>query len=157
MRRPRRRAKQAAPKNKGKQYEKDFCQELEDHYKKRIFIQRNKDTGDASGRAGKLVIVAAQPSDFIVTLQGITAYVEVKDCNNKTSFPFSNIRESQWVASKQQVAAKGLYFFVVHHQGTWYCIPAKVILDTTTRKSLPWKDIKEYELKQLVDIKRYFK
>jgi len=151
------RRRRAKPKNQGKSVEKDFCRELELHYKKKIFIQRNRDTADASGRAGKLVVVAAQPSDFIVTLNGITAYVEVKDCNNKTSFPFSNIRESQWVAAKQQVAAKGLYFFVVHHKGQWYCIPAKVILSTTTRKSLPWKDIKEYELKTLVDIKRYFK
>ena len=154
MRRLRSRAK---PKNKGKKHEREFEQVLEAAYKKRVFIHRNKDTGDASGRAGKLTIVAAQPSDYIVTLDGITAYVEVKDCNNKTSFPFSNIRESQWSAAKQQVAAKGLYFFVVHHKGTWFCIPAKVILDTTTRKSLPWKDLTDCELKKLTDIKRYFK
>jgi len=152
-----RRRRRAKPKNQGKKVEGQFQEQLEAHFKKKIFCHRNYDTADATGRAGKLTLVAAQPSDFIVTLNGTTAYVEVKDCNSKTSFPFSNIRESQWNAAKQQVAAKGLYFFVVHHQGTWYCIPAKVILDTTTRKSLPWKDIKQYELKALVDIKRYFK
>ncbi len=153
----RRRTVKAKPKNKGKQYENEFCKELEDFYKKKIFIHRNKDTADASGRAGKLVVVAAQPSDYLVTLNGITAYVEVKDCNNKTSFPFANIRESQRNAAKQQVAAKGLYFFVIHHTGTWYCIPAEVIHNTTTRKSLKWDDIKDYQLAKLVDIKRYFK
>lgn len=152
----RRRSSKAKPKNQGKKYEKDFIEILETFYKKKIFIHRNADTGDASGRAGKLVLMDAQPSDFFVTLNGISAYVECKDCNAKTSFPFSNIRESQMNAAKQQVAAKGKYLFAVHHKGTWYCIPAQKILATTTRKSIPWKDLEKEKLKKLTDIKRYF-
>lgn len=152
------------PNNQGKQVEKLFQETLEAAFKKRIFIHRFQDTGDATaktngrasrtGRRKTVVFVDAQPADFLITLKD-TAYVEVKDCNNATSFPFSNITKSQMIAAKRQVAAKGKYFFVIHHKGTWYCVPAEVILGTTTRKSLPWKDLKPYQLKKLVDIRRY--
>lgn len=153
------------PSNNGKLIEKQFEKTLEAHYKKRLFLERFKDTADATAKANgrskggrkRLVIVDAQPSDYMMTLNGVTAYVEVKDCNNKTSFPFSNITTSQMIAAKRQVAAKGLYFFAIHHKTQWYCVPAEVILNTTTRKSLPWKDLTPYELDKLVDIKRYFK
>jgi len=155
------------PNNKGKEVETLFQTTLETAFKKAVFIERFTDTADATakangrgrrtGRKKTVVIVEAQPADFMVTLNGVTAYTEVKDCNNKTSFPFGNITTSQMNAAKRQVAAKGLYFFVIHHQGQWHCVPAKVILETTTRKSLPWKDLQPYQLKKLVDIKRYFK
>lgn len=154
------------PKNDGKHYEGVFQEELESFYKKNIFIHRFQDTGDATARANgrgrrtgrrkTMVYLEAQPSDFLVTLEGQTAYVEVKDCNSKTSFPFSNITAGQIIAAKRQVAAKGMYLFVIHHKTTWYGVPAEVILGTTKRKSLPWKDLEQYKLKKLSDIKRYF-
>lgn len=152
--------------NEGKHYENVFQNTLETAYKKAVFIERFKDTADATakanargrraGRVKRLVIVDAQPADFMVTLNGVTAYVEVKDCNNKTSFPFSNITTSQMIAAKRQVAAKGLYYFVIHHKGIWHCVPAEVILETTDRKSIRWTDLEAYQLESLTDIKRYF-
>ena len=145
-------------KLKGKQSEKLFCTILEKVYKKSVFIQRLKDTTDATGRAKKLVIVDAQPADFIVTLQGVTAYVEVKESKARTAFPFGNIAISQKIAAKRQVAAHGKYLFVIHRldQGHWYCVPAQRILGVTSRKSLPWKDLRSCKLNKLEDIKRYF-
>lgn len=154
------------PKNKGKYYEDLFRTDLESEFKKQIFIHRFQDTGDATAKARgrskhaarkkEVVYVDSQPSDFLVTLNGVTAYVEVKDCNNKTSFPFGNITHSQMIAAKRQVAAKGRYYFVIHHIGVWFCVPAEVILGVTDRKSIRWVDLQDYRIEGPIDIKRYF-
>ncbi|WCD44182.1 putative holliday junction-specific endonuclease [Xylophilus phage Lumi] len=92
------------------------------------------------------VFTASHPADFIVTSNGETFYAEVKSCSNETSFPFSMIKRSQWIAATMQLAAGGLYFFFIKSEvlGTWFKVPAKVLLDIESRKSITWKDLAPY-------------
>jgi len=96
----------------------------------------------------KKVIVQAHPSDYIVTDNGVTFYAEVKSSENPTSFPFANIKTSQWAAAIQVTAAQGLYFFFIRKEPerVWYKVPASVIIDQYRAgiKSIKWSLLTEY-------------
>lgn len=130
-----------------KKAEKDF----EDHfsqYGKAAFVGRLTDTASAKAIAGKRAFVAAQPSDYIVTVEGQTFYAEVKSTKDERSFHFSNIRKGQLTASRRVVKARGVYLFFVksEYHGQWYCVPAQKIHEVfRQKKHLTWIELEEYK------------
>lgn len=99
--------------------------------------------------------VAPQPSDYLLTHGGTTAFCEVKSSWEKTSFPFGDVQPSQWKAARQQVAAAGEYWFYLlrMHTEQWYRVPAHVMLEVREAgtKSIKWSLLEGYEWIPTVD------
>lgn len=135
-----------AMSGKGKASERMF----EDIFKKlgkRAFVYRFPDKAEVRGRTQNgAVWMRKQPSDYLVTENGVTYYAEVKSSQQKTSFPFSKIQPYQKGSARRQVAAGGLYFFFLHNltTGDWYKVPAEVILNSD-KSSVRWADVDSYK------------
>lgn len=129
-----------------KKVEQEFV-DFFDQYGKDACVIRLSDTAQAKATSGKGAFIQAQPSDFLLTLKGVTHYAEVKSTQNVNSFPFSNIKKGQWAASKKVVGAGGSYFFFIKNLNTdtWYIVPAKVLHAQRPKKSIKWNQIKDYE------------
>jgi penicillin-binding protein-related factor A (putative recombinase) len=127
---------------------------VEEHFKsfwlgKESFCFQFHDTRAAMGSTGsKRVFTSPHPSDFLVTHKGDMHYAEVKSSENAVSFPFSNVKPSQWSAARQQVAAGGKYFFYLFSQrnDSWYKIPGSylVLMFEAGRKSVKWSEITDF-------------
>lgn len=106
---------------------------------KKAFAHRLVDTKAARN------LVENQPSDYVVTANGVTWYAEVKLCAERVSFPFDNISKGQLRAMALQLRAGGEYFVHIKSsdKNRWYHIPAALILDTleSGKKSLKWSEI----------------
>ena len=130
--------------NTGKESEaifSDFLEKLGSH------VERFEDYADVNlGRQKTRKIVSTKPSDFIVTLRGITAFTEVKSMSKGTRFDFSRIERHQWRTAIKVTRAQGLYFFFLHflESNPWYQVPAKTIIEAS-KKSLQEAEIKAYE------------
>lgn len=114
---------------------------------KHAHVQRLSDTAFVRGSTGKSTSIKdAQPSDFIITVKGCTAYAEVKSTISEPSFPFSLIKKNQWSAAKQVVAAQGRYYFWIKREsaGHWYMVPAHIFLAHDAR-SMRWDDLEPYQ------------
>lgn len=137
-------------KNTGVDSEKEFELRLKRAYGKKCFIYRVTDSKEVRGRTGKAVSTKAQPSDYIITIEGKMSYAEVKSCQNKTSFPFSQISDVQWASSKRQYMAGGDYYFVIHNLNTnnWYTVPAFVFHESEKR-SMKWDEMEQYLWREL--------
>lgn len=109
---------------------------------KRNYVYQFHDTKQAKAGRVERIFTSAQPADFIVTSEGVTFYAEVKYCAELTSFPFSNIRKSQWISAAQQTAASGLYYFFIKSEAMrcWYKVPATILLHHP-RKSITWQEL----------------
>lgn len=87
------------------------------------------------GHRNKRKIVSKKPSDFIVTLHGLTAFTEVKSISTGKRFDFSRIERGQWAAALKvtREQANGLYYFYLHflESDKWYQVPAERILKST--------------------------
>lgn len=121
--------------------------------KKTQYVFQFHDSRAAMGAMqSKRVFTTSHPSDFIVTDEGVTFYAEVKSSEDAVSFPFSNIKKSQWTAAIRMAAAKGLYYFFIRHDpvGIWYKIPAQVFIDqyNTGAKSMKWSLLLEYKWRE---------
>lgn len=113
---------------------------------KRAHVQRLTDTAFVRGTTGRAASFKdAQPSDYIITLEGTTFYAEVKSTQSEPSFPFSLIKKSQWAAARMVTAAGGHYRFYIRRESTkrWYVVPAVVFI-THTAKSIRWHEIEGY-------------
>lgn len=90
-------------------------------------------------------MIAAQPSDYVVTLNGEVFFAEVKSTSDELTFHFSNIRRGQWNASRRITRAGGKYLFFIKslHWDQWYCVPAQVLHANPT-KSMRWTQLKDY-------------
>lgn len=115
---------------------------------KQSFCFQFHDTRAAMGASGsKRVFTAPHPSDFLVTHHGDMFYAEVKSFAGP-SFPFSNVKPSQWSAARQQVAAGGKYFFFLFStgNGTWFKLEASFLLGIfeTGRKSVKVSEILDF-------------
>ena len=122
--------------------------EFEDVYArmgKGAFVHRMSDTAAAKATSGKKAFVKAQPSDYLVTVNGHTFYAEVKSSHDPVAFHHSNIQPYQMAASKRITKAGGDYVFFIKNilTGKWYCVPASVIHASAT-KSTKWADIETY-------------
>jgi len=130
-----------------KKAEKDFEKSFEPLGKKAA-VFRLTDTAAAKAVAGKRAFVAAQPSDYMIVMDGQTFFAEVKSTSDETSFHFSNIQKRQIAASRRIVAAGGGYFFFIKSlaRDQWFCVPAVVIHRTLKAgiKHLKWDQIQEY-------------
>ena len=129
-------------KNTGKPSEKLFEAFL-DRLGKRACYFRLVDASEITGRTGKVAVSArAQPSDYMVTMDGETFYAEVKSTVSKTSFPFSMIKPAQFAAGTRVTAAGGIYKIFIHRldTDTWYVIPFRRVLETK-RSSIPWSEL----------------
>lgn len=115
-------------------------------YGKEACVIRLPDTAAAKAVGGKNSFVAAQPSDFLLTLKGVTHYAEVKSSSNQVSFSFGGIQKGQWNMSRKIVRAGGSYLFFIKNQVSqqWYLIPAAV-LHNHPKKSIKWKEIETYK------------
>lgn len=127
----------------------EFEARFTDRYGKRAFVCWLADTALAKGIRGKSALALPQPSDAIVTLNGHTWYAEVKSSENPVSFPFGDIRPSQWAASVRQVAAGGEYLFYLKSlaTGLWFAVPAQVFHEIRAGgvKSAKWADLHPYQ------------
>lgn len=130
---------------KWKQAEIDFKESF-DRYGKDAYVHRFTDTATAKATSGAGAFVAAQPSDFLVTLSGSSFYAEVKSTIDPTTFHYSNVRKGQWAAARMITRAGGLYFFFLksEHLGQWYCVPAAVLINHT-KKSIEWTELEPYK------------
>lgn len=136
--------------NTGNESEKIFELNLKRQHGKRVFIYRVTDSKEIRGlNKSKRIKTKAQPSDYVITEEGEMYYAEVKSSKNKTSFPFGNISDEQWRASKRQYMAFGVYYFFLHNLNTnlWYKLPAEILHETKSSgvKSLKWKTLTKYE------------
>jgi len=136
-------------KNTGKPSEK-FFEGVLDSLGKRASYFRLVDASEITGRTGKIAESArAQPSDYIVTLDGTTFYAEVKSTQNKTSFPFSLLKPAQWAAGVVVTGARGIYKVYVHNLNTdrWYVVPFTLIkqVKDAGKASIPWEQLKDYQ------------
>lgn len=130
-----------------KQAERDF-EGFFKTYGKKAFVHRLTDTAAAKATGGAKAFVVAQPSDYIVTIQGVgTAFAEVKTSKHKTSFPHSNIQPKQLASARRIIMAGGAYLFFIKNllTGIWYLLPAQVILNNRASKSTRWADIEKYQ------------
>lgn len=129
------------------------------NHRKDCNLYRFEDFGDVNFRSGRntrlagKVGVTERPSDYLLTVQGQMAYVEVKSCANKTSFPFSNIRGSQWRSALKQTKAGGEYLFMIYssEHNQWFRVPASVLIETKDngKQSLAYKDIQAYRWSEM--------
>lgn len=112
------------------------------------FVFQFHDTRAAMGASGsRRVFTTSHPSDYLVTSRGQMYYAEVKDSENETSFPFANIKKSQWAAATQQAAAGGNYYFFIRRNlcGTWYKVPAILLLQIRRiKQSVKWTELSDF-------------
>ena len=127
-----------------KQVEKEF-EAIFTAKGKKAFVHRVTDTAAAKATSGKKAFVKAQPSDYIVTDNGLTYFAEVKSSEHVTSFPHSNIQKFQLASARRITTAGGVYIFFLKNlnTGTWYCVPAEVII-ASEKASTRWEDIEPY-------------
>lgn len=95
------------------------------------------------------LVVPNQPSDRVVVRLGVTFFAEVKSSQNATSFPFSNVKGTQWGWAKRLTRAGSDYRFFLHNIVTdqWYEVPAQHLLKIRAegRQSVKWILIEEFK------------
>lgn len=130
-------------KNTGVKSEEIFEQKIQKMYGKGCYLHQMVDSKQARNK------VKSNPSDWVVTILGTTAYAEVKSCSDKTSFPFSNFTKGQMNGMTRQAAAGGKYWIFIHHILTdqWYWIDSYTVLSTIDngKKSLSWKELENHK------------
>lgn len=111
---------------------------------------RFQDALDATKRGGfsrGIVPMAKNPSDFIITDNGVTFYAEVKHTEN-TSGVTRALFEQQRAIRDRILTARGEYWYYIYsvniHQ--WYRIPGSVIRDNPNVK---WKELGKYMITYL--------
>ena len=107
------------------------------------------DAAEVRGRTGKIGFVRAMPSDYVIVVNGITEFAEVKSTQDPTAFRFSLLKTSQGAAAPQVLAAGGNYNVYVHRlvDDTWFKVPFSLIQKTKNdgKQSIKWEDLKDYE------------
>ena len=74
-------------------------------------------------------------------------YIEfdAKECQNKTSFPLSNIKEHQLEHIKKVIKQKGIVFLIIYMNNEFYLLKGEDIIayiDSNDRKSIEFEYIK---------------
>lgn len=137
-----------ASRNTGKSSEAQW----EAHFSslgKRAYFYRVVDAAEVRGRTGKIGFVRSAPSDYVLTVDGLTSFAEVKSTENKTSFPFSILRRSQTGPALMITKAGGAYDIYVHElaQDRWYKVPYSFILqwkEMMSKSSIPWLQLQGF-------------
>lgn len=130
-------------KNNGVSSEEAFEKKIQKLHGKDCYLHQMVDSKQARNK------VKSNPSDWVVTINGVTAYAEVKSCSNETSFPFSNFTKGQMNGMTRQSRAGGKYWIFIHHITTdkWYWIDGYTVLSTIDngKKSLSWKELENHK------------
>lgn len=135
-------------KNTGKPSEQLF-ESAHDSLGKRAYYCRLVDAAEVKGRTGRMGHVRPQPSDYVLVVDGVTSFAEVKSTQEKTSFPFSLLRTKQSAAAKMILGAGGSYFVYLHDltRDRWFKVPYALIqiVKDHGKSSIPWDDLKEFK------------
>lgn len=118
-------------RNTGTGSEKIFEDQLLKHHGTKVYAYRFEDAKETRGlNGGKAVLVSPRPADYVVTINGVMFYAEVKSSTNARNATFK-LRPGQKAAMRRQIAAGGEYRIYFHciPRDEWYCIPANDLLD----------------------------
>lgn len=99
-------------------------------YGKRAHVFTFTDAARATGMNGKRVYIECQPSDRLVTIDGIIHYAEVKSTVTEVErFEFKLLKKTQRAFATQILTAGGPYFVYMHFvlSNEWFKIPYKMI------------------------------
>lgn len=129
-------------RNNGTQAQDDF----EDHWKKKpgSHAWRMRDKKDINGLNGKKIgkpggIAAfAQPSDFLVTDEGVLFFAEVKSTSDPKRFNYNQIEPAQRSAASISAACGSPYFFFIYSiaRAQWFILTAaQFVADMKAGKS----------------------
>ncbi len=103
----------------------------------------------AKGTGGsKKIFTTSHPSDCLVIHKGVFFFAEIKKSENPETFPFANVKPSQWAAAIQTIAASGLYLFFLRKdpEQVWYVVPAENMLAfQKLKKSVKWVDLEVFK------------
>lgn len=131
-------------KNTGKPSQTQFEDMLRAKHGKLVYIHRMTDAAEVRGlNKGKFSLVKAQPSDYLITINGEMAYAEVKSTVGRR-ISRSCLEAGQLAACRQQLAAKGRYYVFVHFLGSglWYRLPGSLFIESPpTTKSWTEHDL----------------
>lgn len=135
--------------NTGKSSEALFDNTIASVYGIKGHVHQFYDAAYLHGLNKRPVLAPEQPSDRLVTVNGVMFYAEVKSVSKGASWPFSMIQTGQLRAAKLQLLAGGDYFFFVHdlQTDTFYVVHAKEVFDSLEAgiKSLKWSQMKAWE------------
>lgn len=134
-------------KNTGKPSERAFEARLSSAGKAAYFY-RIKDAAAIKGLTGKIGNVDATPSDYIVVIDGLTEFAEVKSTLDPERFSFSLLGKGQNSHAQRILTAGGGYRIYIHAlvSGQWYRIP-RLAIDSYQkfgRASLRWDEMNFY-------------
>lgn len=115
-------------KNTGKTSEELFVSWVEGC---RGVVYRFEDLYDARKKSK---VTTRKPADFMVTLNGVTSYSEVKSTVKK-SLSFKAIQPEQWRYAHLVTKAGGAYIFFIHFitLEKWFAVPARVLIESEKR------------------------
>lgn len=115
---------------------------------KKAFVFKFTDASEARGMNKRTVNIKAQPSDRLITFQGVTWYAEVKSTIDEKRFNFSLLRTTQGSYAAQVEAAGGMYLVYIHSIATdiWYCVPYSTIrwAKENNKSSFTWQELSTY-------------
>lgn len=117
--------------NNGQASEDIFVKAVEKQWGKEAYVLKLTDTKQIKGMM-KHGLSNSQPCDFIVTIQGLTTYVEVKSMlKREVSFPFSRLQPAQKAGIRRVTAAKGTYMILIHiiSENIWLRVYGDQILE----------------------------
>lgn len=122
--------------------------DFDKHWKKlgkKAHLFEFKDARYLRGMNKRPTAVGNQPSDRLVTYEGVTFFAEVKYTDDPKRFHFNRIKPSQIAFATQCCAAGGDYRIYIksgfHNQ--WYCVPFPVI-QGTDGASLTWDELADH-------------
>ncbi len=135
--------------NTGKSSEALFDNTIASVYGIKGHVHQFYDAAYLHGLNKRPVLAPEQPSDRLVTVNGVMFYAEVKSVSKGASWPFSMIQTGQKRAAKLQLLAGGDYFFFVHDLQTdvFYVVHAKQMFDAIEngKQSLKWNEMKVWD------------
>lgn len=101
-----------------------------------------KDAATLRAMNKRATAVGTQPSDRLVTFEGVTFFAEVKSTKEPVSFPFGIIKASQHGYAQMTTAAGGHYFVFVKSLvlNRWFKIPYSAIA-AAPGSSIKWTDL----------------
>lgn len=96
---------------------------------KRAHVFKFTDTAEARGMNRGKVMIKAQPSDRLLTYQGVISYAEIKSTTDPDTFSFGLLRKTQSAYAAFILGAGGPYDVYLHRLAfdRWYRIPYAVI------------------------------
>ena len=134
-------------KNTGKPSEDIF----DDAWKflgKKAYVFKFTDTAEARGMNRSRVMIKAQPSDRMLTYQGINLYAEIKSTIDPDTFSFGLLRKTQSAYAAGVLTAGGPYDIFLHalNSNTWFRIPYRVVKDARDagRGSMKFTELKDF-------------